>query len=329
MEYTQINGAKVSQIGLGTWAIGGDEWGPVDEREAVATCRAIFDRGINLIDTAFIYGQGRAETIVGKAIAEHGRRDDFYIATKGGLAMDSGRCVTDGRTESILREIDDSLRRLGVDVIDLYQLHWPDPLTPIARTANAMRQAYESGKVRALGVSNCSARQMTEFRAVAPLHASQPPLNIFEREAEESVVPYCRRNGISVLAWSSLCRSLLTGKIRADQQFPANDIRSQDPKFQPPRLAQYVAAVKALDRYAQEHYGKRVLHLALRWLLDRPGVSIALWGARRPDQLDPADAVFGWKLSAADMDAIDRIVSENVKNPIGPEYLTPELRSQE
>lgn len=328
MEYTEIHGARVSRLGLGTWAIGGEEWGPSDERESVATCRAIFDHGINLIDTAFIYGQGNAERIVGKAIAEHGRRQDFFIATKGGLAMENGRCVTDGRPDRILREIDDSLRRLNVETIDLYQLHWPDPLVPIAQTANALRGAYEAGKVLALGVSNCSVRQMDEFRAVAPLHASQPPVNLFEREAQDTVVRYCHRNEIAVLAWSALCRSMLTGKVRADQDFPSNDIRFQDPKFQLPRRAQYVAAVEALDHYAQEHYGKRVLHLALRWLLDQPGVSVALWGARRPAQLDPAGEVFGWKLTGEDMKAIDAIIREKVTDPIGPEYLTPDLRQQ-
>ena len=328
MEYTQINGSQVSRIGLGTWAIGGGEWGQTDDRESVATCRAIFDLGINCIDTAYIYGDGRAERIVGQAIADHGRREDFYIATKGGLVRQNGAVVTDGRPAEIRREVEDSLRRLHVDHIDLYQLHWPDPLTPIAQTANAMRELYESGKIRAIGVSNCSVRQMEEFRAVSPLHASQPPLNVLEREAEIAVVPYCRDRQIAVLAWSGLCRSLLTGKIQADAQFPASDIRSADPKFRPPRIAQYVAAVEALDRYAQEHFGKRVLHLALRWLLDRPGVSVALWGAKRPTQLAPASEVFGWKLTAQDMQAIDRIVQENVVDPVGPEYLRPGVRGR-
>jgi aryl-alcohol dehydrogenase-like predicted oxidoreductase len=326
MEYITINGARVSRLALGTWAIGGDEWGVVDTQESVDTCRAIFDHGINCIDTAFIYGLGHAEEIVGRAVREHGRREDFYIATKGGLAMENGLCVTDGRPEQVLQAIDDSLRRLQVDYIDLYQLHWPDPLTPVGRTAHAMREAYEAGKIRALGVSNCSAQQMEEFSAVAPLHTSQPPLNIFERGAQESIVPYCRKHEICVLAWSPLCRSMLTGKILPEQTFPANDIRSQDPKFQPPRLAQYVAAVNALDTYAQEHYGRRVLDLALRWLLDQPGVSVALWGAKRPAQLASAERVFGWRLTGQDMQAIDRIVRENVMDPIGPEYLKPELR---
>jgi aryl-alcohol dehydrogenase-like predicted oxidoreductase len=326
MEYTRIQGVRVSRIGLGTWAIGGADWGAVDERESIDTCLAIFEHGINFIDTAFIYGQGRAERSVGKAIAEYGRREDFVIATKGGLAMRNQACVTDGRPAEILREIDESLKRLQVESIDLYQLHWPDPLVPIAETANAMRQAYEAGKIRALGVSNCSVRQMEEFRTVAPLHASQPPLNIFERDAQRDVLPYCRKHDIAVLAWSALCRSLLTGKIHPDQTFPAHDIRSSDPKFQSPRLSQYVAAVRALDRFAQERYGKRVLHLALRWLLDQPGASVALWGAKRPDQLLPSKEVFGWKLTGEDMQAIDRIVREHVNDPVGPGYLTPATR---
>ncbi len=328
MEYTQIGGTRVSRIGLGTWAIGGFEWGAVQERESIDTCRAIFEHGINCIDTAFIYGDGHAERVVGKAMAEHGRREDFYIATKGGLLRHKGNVVTDGRPASIQQEIEDSLRRLQVEYIDLYQLHWPDPQTLIAQTANAMREAFESGKVRALGVSNCSAQQMEEFRAVAPLHANQPPINLFERAAEQTTVPYCRQHGIAVLAWSALCRSLLTGKIQPNQSFPQNDIRSADPKFQPPRLAQYVAAVEALDQYAKEHYGKRVLHLALRWLLDQPGVSVALWGAKRPEQLATVAEIFGWKLTADDRKAIDQIVQEKIKDPVGPEYLRPGLRER-
>lgn len=326
METTELHGVCVSRIGLGTWAIGGSEWGAVDEGEAIAACRAIFDHGINLIDTAPIYGDGRAETIVGKAMAQHGRREDFYIATKAGLRRMGDSVVADARPASVLEEVNLSLRRLRTDYIDLYQLHWPDTQTPIEETAEAFLRLYEAGKIRAIGVSNCSAQQMEQFRAVAPLHANQPPMNIFERDVEQEALPYCRTHGIGVLAWSALCRSMLAGRMRADQKFPAEDIRSADPKFQPPRLAQYVQAVAALDAYAQQHYGKRVLHLALRWLLDQPGVSVALWGAKRAEQLAPAEQVSGWKLSAEDMRAIDKIVADAVHDPVGPEYLRPDVR---
>ncbi|HEX4020540.1 MAG TPA: aldo/keto reductase [Acidobacteriaceae bacterium] len=326
MEYTDLHGVRVSRIGLGTWAIGGSEWGVVEEHDAVAACRSIFDHGINLIDTAPIYGAGRAEKIFGKAIAEHGRREDFYIATKAGLRRVGEDVVADARRASVLEEVEQSLRRLGTDYVDLYQLHWPDTQTPIEETAEVFLQLYEAGKIRAVGVSNCSAEEMERFRAVAPLHANQPPMNIFEREAEQNTLPYCRRHGIGVLAYSALCRSLLAGRIRAGQTFPADDIRSVDPKFQPPRLAQYVQAVQALDAYAQQHYGKRVLHLALRWLLDQPGVSVALWGAKNIEQLAPTEAISGWKLTQEDMHAIDAIVADAVRDPVGPEYLRPSVR---
>jgi aryl-alcohol dehydrogenase-like predicted oxidoreductase len=327
METTELHGVRVSRIGLGTWAIGGGEWGAVDEREAITACRSIFDHGINLIDTAPIYGDGRAEEIVGKAMAEHGRREDFYLATKAGLRRMDGKVVTDGRPERLLEEVEQSLRRLRTDYIDLYQLHWPDPLVPVEKSAEALLHLYGAGKVRAIGVSNCSVGQLEAFRKAAPLHTSQPPLNLFERDVEKDGLPYCREHGIGVLAWSALCRSLLTGKVHADQQFPADDIRSFDPKFQPPRLAQYVQAVQSLDAYAQEHFGKRVLHLALRWVLDQPSVSVALWGARRAEQLAPAEEVCGWRLSPEDLRAIDAIVADAVRDPVGPEYLRPGLRA--
>ncbi len=327
METTTLHGVHVSRIGLGTWAIGGTSWGVVEEKDAIATCRSIFDHGINLIDTAPIYGDGRAEEIVGKAMAEHGRREDFYIATKSGLCRIDGRVRFDARPASILQEIDRSLRRLGTEYVDLYQLHWPDPLVPMEEVADVFLRLYESGKIRAIGVSNCSATQMEQFRSVAPLHANQPPMNLFERQVAQEALPYCREHGIGVLAWSALCRSLLTGKIRADQTFPAGDVRVVDPKFQPPRIAQYVQAVQSLDAYAQQHYGKRVLHLALRWLLDQPGVSAALWGAKRPEQLAPAKEICGWRLTPEDMRAIDAIVADAVRDPVGPEYLQPGARA--
>ncbi len=327
METTTLNGVRVSRIGLGTWAIGGSEWGAVDEPEAIATCTGILDLGINLIDTAPIYGSGRAEEIVGKAIAAHGRREDFYIATKAGLHRGGDRVVVDGRAESIRAEIDQSLRRLRTEYVDLYQLHWPDPLTPVEESAEAFLRLYEAGKIRALGVSNCSPEQMDAFRSIAPLHSSQPPINLFEQQAAHEVLPYCHKRGIGVLAWSALCRSLLTGKIRADQTFPAGDIRTIDPKFQPPRLQQYVQAVDLLDAYAQQHYGKRVLHLALRWLLDQPGVSVALWGAKRLEQLAPAREAVDWRLKPEDMRAIKSILAEAVHDPVGPEYLSPGVRN--
>jgi aryl-alcohol dehydrogenase-like predicted oxidoreductase len=346
MESTEIAGKNVSRIGLGTWAIGGLEWGAVSDREAVATVLGALERGINLIDTAPIYGHGRSEEIVGQALRAHGRREDFFIASKTGLTWSSSGVFTDSTEARLRKELEDSLRRLGTDFIDLYQVHWPDPLVPIAETAALLEGFRCQGKVRALGVSNFSVAQMEAFRAVAPLASNQPPYNLFERSFAEgccahgesacgdgpgskgkSILEFCRGNQIAVLTYSSLCRSLLGGRVQRGMIFDAKDIRSVDPKFQEPRFSQYMTAVEGLATLARERFGKSLLELAARWVLDRPGVSVALWGAKRPEQLDAVAGVMGWALDAEAMAEIDRIVAAAVTDPIGPEYLTPATRS--
>src|ERR1700756_4094286 len=182
-----------SRVGLGTWAIGGWMWGGTDDAESVATINAAIERGVNLIDTAPAYGFGRSEEIVGRALADSGLRSRVVIATKTGLEWKDGKVFRNARRDRISREIADSLRRLQTDYIDIYQVHWPDPLVPIEETAEAMRTLYEQGKIRAIGVSNFSTSQMERFRRVAPLHVLQPPYNIFERAADAQLLPYCRR----------------------------------------------------------------------------------------------------------------------------------------
>jgi len=329
MEFTVIAGRNVSRIGLGTWAIGGLDWGSVPDNDAVSTILEALERGINLIDTAPIYGHGRAETLLGQAIREHGDREAFFIATKAGLASDipgEAGVFTDSTAPRLRQELEDSLRRLGTDSIDLYQIHWPDPLVPVEETAALLAKFQQEGKVRALGVSNFSVAQMQAFRSVAPLASNQPPYNLFEREIDAEILPWCAENGIAILTYSSLCRSLLGGRLAPATTFPKDDIRSHDPKFQQPRFSQYLAAVEKLAALAQARYGKTVLELAARWVLDRPGISVALWGAKRPEQLDAVAGVIGWNLDQAAMQEIDRIVAESVTAPIGPEYLTPSIR---
>jgi aryl-alcohol dehydrogenase-like predicted oxidoreductase len=326
MEHFTLNSAQVSRIGLGTWAIGGLEWGEVSVADAIATCLAIFDHGINLIDTAPIYGHGRAEEIIGKAVRQHGRREDFYVATKAGLEWNDRGVFANSDPARLRQEFEDSLRRLGMDHVDLYQIHWPDTTIPVERAAEVLLALYEEGRIRAIGVSNFSAAQMRAFQSVAPLHSNQPPYNLFERAIEDETLRYCREHSIAVLTYSSLCRSLLAGRLTPEMQFPKGDIRRVDPKFQPPRFAQYLQAVSRLDAFAREHFGKSVLALAARWVLDRPGVSAALWGAKCPGQLNAVEEIFGWKLDDAAMAEIDRIVRESVSDPVGPEYLTPVVR---
>jgi aryl-alcohol dehydrogenase-like predicted oxidoreductase len=314
---------RVSRVALGTWAMGGWMWGGSDEKDAIRTIHAALDSGINLIDTAPVYGFGRSEEIVGKALAIGGRRKDTVIATKVGLDWADGKPFRNASRARIVYEAEQSLRRLQTDVIDLYQVHWPDPNTPIAEVADAMAALYRSGKIRAIGVSNFSPAQMDEFRAVAPLHTAQPPYNLFERSIEQDVLPYCRDRNIALLAYGSLCRGLLSGSMTDKTRFGGDDLRRTDPKFRPPRFEQYLDAVAKLNAFASEHYGKRVIHLAARWVLDRNNKNIALWGARRPEQLAAIRGVVGWRIDDAAMAEIDQILKRTVRDPVGPEFMAP------
>ena len=325
MEFTKISGTDIesSRIGLGCWAIGGWLWGGSEERESIDTIISALERGITLIDTAAIYGFGRSEEIVGKAITEYGNRENIVLATKAGLDWTSGKVYRNSTRDRIMKEVEDSLTRLQTDYIDIYQIHWPDYDTPIEETAKAMNELFEKGTIKAIGVSNYSPEQMDVFRKNSPLHTSQPPYNLFERGIEEDIVPYCDDNKVTMLLYGAICRGLLSGRMKADTKFEGDDIRKVDPKFSEPRFAQYLKAVDLLDKYAQERYGKRVIHLAVRWVLDKAPSHIALWGARRPSQLDPVGDIMGWSLKKEDFEAIDKILEETVKDPVGPEFMAP------
>ena len=328
MELAEIAGTslEVSRVAIGTWAIGGWMWGGTDEAQSVATIRAGLEHGINVIDTAPAYGFGRSEEIVGQAIAEAKLRSRVLIATKVGLAWEDGKVFRNASRSRIMREVEDSLRRLRTDYIDIYQVHWPDPLVTIEETAEAMHALLRQGKIRAIGVSNFSVGQMERFRHVAPLHVLQPPYNLFERAIDADVLPYCRKNRIATFGYGALCRGLLSGRMTADSKFEGDDLRRTDPKFQQPRFAQYLAAVQRLDQLAQQRFGKRVIHLAIRWVLDQ-GITTALWGARHPNQLRPVDEVTGWQLDDRTKAEIDRILHETISDPVGPEFMAPPARS--
>jgi aryl-alcohol dehydrogenase-like predicted oxidoreductase len=313
---------KTSRIGLGTWAIGGWQWGGTNEAASIATIRTAVERGVTLIDTAPVYGFGRSEEIVGKALAEGGLRNHVQLATKVGLAWQDGVIYRDSRPARIRREVEDSLRRLRTDVIDLYQVHWPDLETPFAETARTLDDLRSEGKIRAIGVSNFSPAQMDAFRAFARLDAVQPPYNLFEREIEADVLPYARRTALTVLSYGALCRGLLSGRISAATKFEGDDLRKVDPKFQGARLRQYLAAVDALGALAHERFGKSVLALAVRWVLDQ-GPTIALWGARRPEQLDPLAEIEGWHIDEATRGEIDAILARAIVNPVSPAFMAP------
>lgn len=326
MEFTTIAGTSLrsSRIGLGTWAIGGSSWGGTDEAEAIRAIHTALERGINLIDTAPVYGFGRAEEIVGKALALSRQRDQVIVATKVGLEWNEREQIfRNSSPDRIRTEIDDSLRRLGTEVIDLYQVHWPDPKIPVEETAQTLTELQHAGKIRAIGVSNYTIDQIDRFRRAAQLHTVQPPYNLFERDIEDDALPYCRQHHLTTVAYGALCRGLLSGRMKSETEFTADDIRRLDPKFQPSHYPRYLRAAERLDQLARERYGKRVVHLAARWLLDQPGVGIALWGARRPDQLDAVNGVLGWTVDEEGSRAIDAILAQEIGAAIGPEFMAP------
>src|ERR1700758_3834516 len=229
METMKITGAdlQVSRIALGTWAMGGWMWGGSNEAESIKTIQHALDIGINLIDTAPVYGFGHSEEIVGKALADQGRRDKAVLATKLGLEWVEGKVYRNSTPARIREEIEESLRRLRTDRIDIYQVHWPDP-----------------------------PEQMDAWRAVAPLHSTQPPYNIFEREIENDVLPYALQHKLLVLSYGAICRGLLSGRMRLNRKFDGDDLRLKDPKFQQPRFTQYLKAADRLGQHARENHGK-------------------------------------------------------------------------
>lgn len=328
MEHTLIAGTNLrpSRIGLGTWAIGGTQWGGTDEKQSIETIHAALDKGITFVDTAPAYGLGESEKIVGKALKQDNKRQSAVLSSKCGMNWDDDGAFRDGTAARIRREIDDSLQRLQTDHIDIYHVHWPDPKVDMAETAGAMKEILDAGKIRAIAVSNFTVEQLEEFQKTAPVHVIQPPYNIFERGIEEDILPYAGKQDISTLLYGSLCRGLLSGKMSENTTFEGDDLRNGDPKFQADRFPQYIAAVNELDQYVQNKYDKRVIHLAVRWVLDQPGTSTALWGGRRPDQMNGIEEIMNWQLDQTDMKAVNEIVNKHVKDPVGPEFMAPPTR---
>ena len=313
---------KASRICLGTWAIGGWMWGGTDEQEAIKTIHKALELGINMIDTAPVYGFGASEKIIGKALNQYGHREKIILATKVGLEWNKGKVTRNSSQKRIRQEIEDSLQRLQTDYIDLYQVHWPDESTAFEETALELVSLLKAGKIHAIGLSNFSIKQMEEFLEFAPIHTLQPPFNLFERSIEKEILPFTEKSGILTLAYGSLCRGLLSGKMKANTQFKGDDLRKNDPKFQEPKFGQYLKAVAALDEFARANYHKTVLALAIRWVLDK-GHTIALWGARHPDQLATINEAMGWTLDAEAMKQIDKILEQTIEKAVGPEFMAP------
>ncbi len=281
-----------SAVGLGTWAIGGWMWGGTDEAESIAAIRAGIDAGVTLIDTAPAYGMGRSEEIVGRAIA--GRRDEVVLATKCGLVWHTGRgrhfFDQDGKPvhrylgpESIRYEVDQSLRRLGTDRIDLYITHWQDPTTPIAETLGALEELRTEGKILAIGASNTTRADLEAYLAAGGLDAIQEQYSMVHRDIEAELVPFCLENGVAVIAYSSLALGLLTGGIGPGRQFAGDDLRRTDPRFSVENRRKAVAFADEIRPIAAGH-GASVAELVIAWTLRQRGIGFALCGARNPEQ---------------------------------------------
>jgi aryl-alcohol dehydrogenase-like predicted oxidoreductase len=297
-------GLEITRVGLGAWAIGGGGWqfgwGPQDDDDSIAAIHRALELGVNWIDTAAAYGFGRSEQIVGRAIA--GLADRPLVFTKSSLLQGpNGQVVHNLSRDSILREAEASLERLGIDAIDLYQIHWPLPAEDIEEGWSALAELREQGLVRHIGVSNFSGGQIRRIQQIAPVETLQPPYSLIDRDAELDVLPFAERAGIGVIVYSPMGSGLLTGRMTRERiaGLADDDWRKRDPRFNEPQLSRHLALVDRLSAVADRH-GTTPGAVAVAWTLLNPAVDGAIVGFRRPDQVDPIVEGAGLELDVAD-----------------------------
>ncbi len=303
----------LTTIGLGAWAIGGDwayGWGPQDDADSIRTIRQALDLGINWIDTAAAYGLGHSERIVGEAIA--GRRDQVTVATKCGIVWEGHEAEPEMhlKANSVRREAEASLRRLGVEAIDLYQIHWPIPDEDIEEAWGVIADLIREGKVRYGGVSNCSVSQLQRVQPIHPVASLQPPYGMLVRGVEQELLAYCAANAIGVVAYSPMQAGLLTGKMTRERfaRLASTDWRRTNDHFTEPAFGANLALVDGLRPIAERH-GKTVAELAIAWVLRRPEVTAAIVGARHPAQVEETVGAGDWTLSPEVVDEIDALLA--------------------
>ena len=301
---------RVSSIGLGTWSYGG-EWGALDVESAASTVHCALDLGVNFFDTAQAYGFGRAESVLADALWARVRREDVIVATKGGLRMDGPTLLRDAGAAWLRQGVEESLRNLRTDYIDLYQVHWPDLLTPAEETAGVLSDLVAEGKVRHVGVSNYDAAQMAGLGRFIEVETLQPPYHLFRRDIEGDILPYCAAHDIGVLVYGPLAHGLLSGTMTRQTSFAADDWRYQSSDFTGDRFAANLAVVDALLVYAAER-DMSLPQLAVAWTLARPAVDVSLVGARRPDHLGELVSAADIKLSERDLGDLDCIMAAAV-----------------
>ena len=281
---------QITPIGFGSWAVGGGGyqfgWGPQDDEQSIAAIHHALDLGINWIDTAAVYGLGHAEEVVARALKD--RSDRPYVFTKCGRVWnDRGEISGSLKAQSIKRECESSLRRLQTDVIDLYQVHWPDPEQDIEEGWSTMAELKREGKVRYIGVSNFNARQMRSAMEIAPISSLQPPFSLVKPDIQNEILAFCQEHNIGVIVYSPMASGLLTGSMTRKRiaNLPDDDWRKRDPQFQEPRLSRNLELVEALNEIAFVHNVTPGV-VAIAWALQHPGVTAAIVGARRPEQVD-------------------------------------------
>jgi aryl-alcohol dehydrogenase-like predicted oxidoreductase len=301
----------VSTLALGTWAFGGD-WGSFDRADAASAITSALDQGINLFDTAQAYGFGMSERLLGETLWPRVRRDEVMVATKGGLRMDGGTLVRDAGARWLRAGVESSLRNLGTDYIDLYQVHWPDAATPAEETAAALEQLVAEGKVRHVGVSNYDAKQIDELAGNGRVETLQPPYHMFRRDIEVEILPYTAANDIGVLAYGPLAHGLLAGRMTAETTFPSDDWRSHSRDFAGATFRRHLDVVTLLNRFAAER-GIPLPQLAVAWTIANPAVDVAIVGARRAAQLDSLTPAADVELSTEDLDALDAILWDSAR----------------
>ena len=297
-------GIRISPVALGCWPISGMTSLDVNESDSLATIAAALDAEINFLDTAYAYGaDGESERMIGQTIA--GRRDAVVVATKCGIHWNADRLrVIDGRPATLRRECDESLRRLATDRIELLYLHTPDPTVPLADSAGELRRLMDEGKTRSVGLSNASLTQLQEFHAVCPLTAYQPPYNMLQREIERDTLPWCREQGISACVYWPLMKGLLAGKLPRDFVFQPGDGRAKYPMFVGEEWQRNQDLLDELRSIASAA-GRTVAQLVINWTFHQPGITAALCGAKRPEQIRETAAAMGWELTSDERARID------------------------
>lgn len=314
MKYTQLGQTflNVSTLCYGTWQFGGD-WGRFEAKEAHAAIWQALELGINFFDTAQAYGFGLSERVLGGALMPElkRRRDKIILATKGGLRIEGNTLLRDASAEWLRLGVEQSLRNLGVDYIDLYQVHWPDPRTPLEETASALARLVEEGKIRYVGISNYDAEQMREFEKTRKIDTVQPPYHLFRRDIEQEVLPHCRKEGIGVLAYGPLAHGLLAGSYTPETIFARDDWRSKSPAFHGALFERNLEVVERLGALA-ERQGIPLAQMAVAWVLANPAVDVAIVGARHPQQLTQTAPAVDIELSGEILREIEQIMKDAV-----------------